>query len=66
MRDGAPGSFSGLYAPGGVWTLPPLAAPMPGRFIQVVNRDMVDHLDSMEAYLGLGGTHWFVISNVFA
>ena len=40
---------------------------MPGRFIQVVNRDYDEHLDSMRAYLGKPkGTHWFVISNVFA
>ena len=66
MRDAMPGAFSGLYASGGVMFLDPLAAPVPGRFIQVVNRTTAMSLDSMAEYSVNGGSHWLVISNVLS
>ena len=66
VREAMPGQFSGLYACGAVMFLEPLAAPVPGRFIQVVNRATAMSLASMADYNGMGGSHWLVISNVFS
>lgn len=61
--SGSSRAFSGLYACGTTFTLPPLQPDLTRLFLQVVNRPAPQSFVSMADYCRPVGSHWLLLSS---